>query len=465
MNNRIFERRLRFWLWVVRAYFRKHWLKIVGVIFCSFVVFGLGLKIISKLQPQAVYSEGIIGNFSEDNLPRRVTRLLSEGLTTLTSDGLLQPGLSNSWQVDNDGKIYRFRLRDNLFWHDATPVTSSDIDIKINGVEISYPDEKTLQFKLKDPYSPFPVTVSKPVFKKGSKIGTGQYRLGELEKVGETVKAVKLIPKNKKLPQIIFKFYPTFTQAVTAFKMGGVKALSNLSQTNSLSQWPNTKVVKTIDYTRIVGLFFNTKNPRFSHKETRQALAYGINKNGFQGEIAFSPIASNSWVYNPDVRHYEYDVKKANSLFEKVQFKKEEKIILSALSAYQDLAKKIAADWQALGLNVEIQIENLVPDDFQILLAGQEIPDDPDQYSLWHSTQSSNLTHLSNPRIDKLLEDGRSIQDPKERKAKYLEFQKLIADELPAIFLYHPENYFIFSNKVADEIVKIKENYSSFIPE
>jgi peptide/nickel transport system substrate-binding protein len=464
MNSKVFERKLRFWFWFVVVFLRKHWAKILGLGFTIGALFFFFFKIILYFQPQIIYSEGIIGNFTQDNLPYRVTAFVSEGLTKVAKDGSVKPGLSESWQVKDSGRVYLFSLRDDIFWQDNTPVKSNEIDLKIDGVEISYPDDKTLQFKLRDQFSPFPTVVSKPVFKKGNFLGTGQYKITQLEKSGQIIKTVKLTPKDRKLPQLVFRFYPNFTQATAGFKMGGIKAIFNLSQTNSLSQWTNTKMIKSIDYSNVVALFFNTKNSKFSTKEVRQALAYAIDKNGFKGEAAFSPIGPNSWAYNSQVRHYDLDLKKANSLLEKAQFEKEEKIILSVLPAYQELGKRIMENWKVLGLNIEIKIENSIPGDFQVLLAGQEIPSDPDQYTLWHSTQSSSITGLSSPRIDKLLEDGRKIDDLKERKEKYLEFQKVITEELPAIFLYYPENYFIFDKKVEDEISKIKEVYPDFTP-
>jgi ABC-type transport system substrate-binding protein len=61
---------------------------------------------------------------------------------------------------------------------------------------------------------------------------------------------------------------------------------------------------------------------------------------------------------------------------------------------------------------------------------------DPDQYLFWHSTQTkTNLTQTNNPKIDKLLEEGRQTFDQQERKKIYQEFQKILLEECPAIFL------------------------------
>ncbi|MCS7092795.1 MAG: peptide-binding protein, partial [Patescibacteria group bacterium] len=73
-----------------------------------------------------------------------------------------------------------------------------------------------------------------------------------------------------------------------------------------------------------------------------------------------------------------------------------------------------------------------------------DIPLDPDQYSLWHSMQTeSNISKYANPRIDKLLEDGRVTIDIQERKKIYLDFQRFLLEDAPCVFLYHPEYYSI----------------------
>jgi peptide/nickel transport system substrate-binding protein len=77
-------------------------------------------------------------------------------------------------------------------------------------------------------------------------------------------------------------------------------------------------------------------------------------------------------------------------------------------------------------------------------LAIFDTPEDPDQYSIWHSTQkATNITHYENPRIDKLLEDGRSQINTEERKKTYLDFQRFLVEDAPAAFLFYPDTYSI----------------------
>ena len=87
-------------------------------------------------------------------------------------------------------------------------------------------------------------------------------------------------------------------------------------------------------------------------------------------------------------------------------------LTIHTFSQYLNIAQEIATSWNTLGMKTNIRVENVVPEQYQVLLSAQDIPIDPDQYIFWHSTQvNTNITGLTNAKIDKLLEDGRMEQD------------------------------------------------------
>src|SRR5690606_4458758 len=103
------------------------------------------------------------------------------------------------------------------------------------------------------------------------------------------------------------------------------------------------------------------------------------------------------------------------------------------------VAEEIAAQWRAVGVETQVHVVQTVPADFQAFLTVFEPPKDPDQYTLWHSTQTgSNITNFNNSRVDKLLEDGRLELNTQERRQIYLDFQRFLVEETPAIFLFNP---------------------------
>ena len=70
---------------------------------------------------------------------------------------------------------------------------------------------------------------------------------------------------------------------------------------------------------------------------------------------------------------------------------------------------------------------------------------DPDiYYQMFHSASippnGDNRGHYSNFEVDRLLEQGRRTTDAAEREAVYIQVQRILADELPAIPLWWVKN-------------------------
>ena len=89
---------------------------------------------------------------------------------------------------------------------------------------------------------------------------------------------------------------------------------------------------------------------------------------------------------------------------------------------------------------------------YQMALASFDVGPDPDQYSLWHSGADANSLNFAYARgwglIDSDLENGRGTVDPQARLAAYIDFQTLMADAAPAIFLYSSRYDYAVSQRV-----------------
>ena len=90
--------------------------------------------------------------------------------------------------------------------------------------------------------------------------------------------------------------------------------------------------------------------------------------------------------------------------------------------------------------------------DFEAIILGWGLGLDPDQYEIWHSSQTGpdELNHISykNPKVDELLEAGRRTFNQEKRKAIYGELQEVLADDQPVIFLYVPDALPVVSARV-----------------
>ena len=450
-------RRFKFWIHLFRAYLSRYRLQITITVILTLVIATAAVRIWSYAARTNVITIGYAGNYSLETIPTEVLSLATEPLITIDKSGKPIPSLASHWTISEDGKTYLVFLKDNLKWHDETTVEAKDITIPIENVNISFLNNKTLQFQLPSSLSSFPTALNRPVFKSKSFYGTGKFRIVAIDSQKDIIQKISLVPKEKDLPKVDIKFYPTEGQLMSAIKIGDVK-YAKVTNAKLFESWPNLEVKREVDNNQIVAIFYNTADGLLSSLELRQALTYALNKGSFDGTPATGPISPASWAYSPDVKKYEYNIGRAKELFTKSQ-SKNPKIILSVSSGLIGVAASIKKDWEDLGVTVELKEEKGSTHDFQALLAIEKLPPDPDQYSLWHSTQTStNLTRLKDVRIDKLLEDARSTEKEDERKSLYASFQKDLVDAAPAAFLYNPYIYQVIYKNQKNLVEKLPKN-------
>ena len=111
--------------------------------------------------------------------PHWTTAYVSRNHGTMVFDTLygqngkfeVSPQMVKGHTVENDSRLWKLTLRDGLMWHDGTPVLARDCVASIKrwskrdafgGTlmaatdDLSAPDDKTIQFRLKKPFSLLP---------------------------------------------------------------------------------------------------------------------------------------------------------------------------------------------------------------------------------------------------------------------------------------------------------------------
>ncbi len=435
---------IRYIFRLIGAFFSRFRILIFAGIGLGVLVFFLLGFLLPSIDSTKKLRIGETGRYSISNLPSDILSLIGNGLTKIDSDGSVIPDLASSWETTDKGKTWYFTLKDNIYWQNGDKVKSKEIVYQFSDVSIEYIDDKTIVFKLQNAYSAFPAVVSKPVFKSGL-LGTGDWKVSKISLNGSIVEEISLESKDK--VKIVYKFYPTEERTKVAFQLGQVDQIRGLFNPSPFNDWKRIKIDKQVNYGEFVAVFFNTQDPILTNKSLRQALSYAVDKNILGENRALGPISKTSWAYNPQVKPYSYDLKKAKEIVS--DYKSENKIEdltinLTTSSVLLDISEIIKRNWEEIGVKVNIQVLSVIPTEYQAFLAIYDSPDDPDQYSMWHSTQTStNITHYVDPRIDKLLEDGRSEVDLESRKKIYLDFQRFLVEDSPAAFLYYPSTYTI----------------------
>lgn len=229
-------------------------------------------------------------------------------------------------------------------------------------------------------------------------------------------------------------------------------------------------------------LGFNLKHPFFKDKTVRQAVAHAIDKKEIVDVILFGlgveatgPYVPNTWPYNPNVKKHEYNPDRAKQMLEQAGWKDLDDngvlekdglpfkfTILTNMGNNSRLKTATIIQWRLKQVGIEVGIravewstflnEFINKRRFDAIVMGWSIGLDPDQYDIWHSSKTAehefNFVSYSNKEIDSLFEKGRVTMDIEKRKPIYYKVQKILAEELPYIFLYVPDSLVIVNKKI-----------------
>lgn len=441
-----------------------------------------------------------------------LTRLLYGGLMKYDGDLTLTTDLAESYTADAEGKVFTFRLRENLSWEDGKPLTVDDIIFTIHaiqdvewqspllvsfkGIAVDKIDERTVAFTLPKPFAPFLTLMTTGLIPKHiwedippqsarlaefniKPVGSGPWKFSELtkDKAGN-IHSYALVPnpryngRQPYLEKIVFKFFPDFTSAVAALNANQVMNLSflpnDLARDLIKEERMNYHELELPQYT---ALFMNQKkNAALKDKKIRQALAHAIDKPHLiasalmgHGHTVHSPLLPSHLGFRSDLPEYEYSREKARVLLEEAGWKRtdegvyaknDEALSLSLVTVEHSenrlVAEELEKAWREVGITVtlsivpasEIQGNIIRQRNYDILLYGEIVGADPDPFPFWHSSQAEhpglNLAQFRNSEADSLLEAARFTTDENVRKEKYHDFQRILNEELPAIFLYAP---------------------------
>lgn len=417
-------------IWFVKGFLKKYSRQILFSIGITIMLAVFGNYIVDKLpRTKRHHSIGIVGQFGSGQLPPYITNFLNAGLVSLDAKHQPQPGLAEKWEISEDGKTYTFYLRPNLKWFTGEDVKASDIKISIPNISIETVDPNIIRFHIPTKFSPFLSLLNIPLLNQKGKI-IGDYDIQLKQKTSGVISQIRVETADKIL---IFNVYPTPKQALTAFKLGQVDLVLNLPSEYMADAQHYGKTKQQTDLNRVALIIFSQLDPNLKDKNTRQAIAYSLKEKTFGQTEALTTISPLSWAFNPLVKTYPHNPSRAKDLIQ-APISLELATTPELLSVAENIKNQLGSDL----ITINTKVITSIPEQFQLLLTTYNIPADPDQYRDWHSTQATNIGRGSDEKIDKLLEDGRVTQDPKERKRIYFDFQKTFAEELPALVLYHP---------------------------
>lgn len=389
-----------------------------GVFVISFSLV-LAEFVIQKTKITAVsggnYNEGIVGQ------PSFINSVLASGdvdrdLIKLIFSDLGQ--LAESYKIENNGKIWRYRLKEGVKWQDGEKITSDDIIFTIEniqnqdvyspilqnwqGVGVERISEREIEFKLPTAYVFFKNAledlrpIPKHIFAKIpsanlklsdynlNPVGSGPYKILSFKKQSDGFIDSYILERNDNysgdepyLKKLKIIFYTGEDEIINAFNNGEIDGfgLANSRNVEKIISPHEFFSFKTLKY---YAIFFNHySHPAFKEEDVRMALDLAINKeelvkNIFSGyaTIVSGPLTPK----NGD--SYPFSIDEANKILDdsgwllnkegvrqktigKEVVKMEFSLIVPQIQILVDTAELIKQEWEKAGVKANVSILSL----------------------------------------------------------------------------------------------------------
>ncbi|MED1605020.1 ABC transporter substrate-binding protein [Cytobacillus kochii] len=251
---------------------------------------------------------------------------------------------------------------------------------------------------------------------------------------------------------------------LSIFALDDLAAIEKIESTEGVS-------VHARETTRFFWIILNQELEKYQDKNIRQAILHSIDRQNIidtvlkgYATIADSGIApALEQYYIDDVTRIEYDPERAKSLLAEAGWadtdgdgvldKDGEALSIDFEIGIQGdleaVAQMVQQYVEKIGIKVNLKTmewntmiqEVVVNRNYEMSLNWWRYPADPDLSAYMHSdnVKGNNLPGYKNKELDDLLDKGSETSDVSIRKEVYIEAQKLMADELPYLFLWYPQ--------------------------
>jgi peptide/nickel transport system substrate-binding protein len=448
---------------------------------------------------------------ADDPTSLDVIELLFDRLLAVDPEtGSIVPGLASSWRVSADGLTITFTLRDDVLWHDGQPFSAADVEFTFKAIvdpsvgsprqadfplveEFKAVDDTTFAVILADAdcsilydlgsvsIVPRHILANEDIqtsYFNANPVGTGPFLFGEWV-AGDHVTLLRNSRYWGKASHL-----DVWTYRVVADE----KALLAGLQTGQLDVVPLP--LDDLDSIEAAGRFqihrylaeeyyfigYNVDHPVLGDVRVRQALSQAVDRQrlvdrilGGQGQLLDTGLLPVHWAYPQELAGYSFDPSRAGQLLAEagwvdndgdgIRDREGEPLRLRLATNGENPTREAAAIlvqqyYLAVGVAAEVELikwgnflEDIFTHDFDLVVFSWPLALDPDEWELWHSSESVldsgfNFVSYHNSRVDELLLQGLRVPQCEEarRAAIYGEIATILAKDQPYAFLFAPYN-------------------------
>jgi peptide/nickel transport system substrate-binding protein len=425
-----------------------------------------------------------------------IVRHIFNGLVFLDRKGEIVPDLAERWEVAPDQVTWTFHLRRGVKFHDGSPFNAEAVRFTIERAigpgspaslakrylslisKVEVVDDATVRIVTKAPSGPFLYNLAhisgsvimspSAVQKAGANVarqpvGTGPFRLVEWRR-GEHLVLERndaYFGEKPKVRRIVYKAVPETATRVLQLETGEADVALRIPpfEVKRLQANPAIEIMKTVSIRPMV-FYLNTRKKPFDDVRVRRAVNLAVDRDELirsvlSGEATplDSPLAP-ALPGHISVEKIPYDPARAKALLKEAGVAEGTPIVMDCPQGRfvldREVCTAVAGMLAKVGLKPQTRIIGDYPQyialrakrDYDMTMLGFA-PGSMDADAAFQSTLHSsnagknfNWADVTNPKIDALIEAGRSTIDTQKRRAIYAELQRLVMQETPLLFLY-----------------------------
>jgi len=465
---------------------------------CSSAGAGPAIVAVAMSQPPTNLDPRI----GQDAASERLAQLLFSSLVKKNGRFEIEPDLAVSWETP-DARTYVFHLRKDAVFHDGRKLTARDVAFTFQSIlenrlpppnpkagtyrfieSVDAPDAHTVVFKLKEPHAPFLWNLARGgigVVPEGSPpgfarnpIGSGPFRFVHYVQDSEIVLARhdEYYDAKPKIARLKFKIIPEAIVRALELRKGSVDIALNMltpDMVETLRRDPQLEVAASPG-ANYQYLAFNLKDPVFSDVRVRKAIAHAIDRKAIvdhllrgQARLASGIIPPGHWCFEANVATYAYDPPRAHALLREAGVAKlsftyrtsTDETGRQTASVFQQQLKEVGVDMQIRSNEFATFFADVQKGNFQAYsLQWVGGNNDPDIFNhVFHSNMippnGANRGRYANPAVDRLIELTQRTSDLAERKAACQAIQRIVAEDLPYVSLWHLDNVAVYNKRIS----------------
>jgi peptide/nickel transport system substrate-binding protein len=393
--------------------------------------------------------------------------------------------LAESWEFQ--GTQWVFRLRKGVRFHDGTPFTAKDVIHSINRIkndkqslqkenfrdltEMQAPDDHTVIFTTEIPNAVFldrldnRFMISKAAADKHGDqadqypLGTGPYKFVSWQRDGNLVmtRNDQYWRASAAIKEVVLKRVKEDAGRVAGLLAGQGDVVNNVP-VEELSRFANNPKVRAekAEGVRMYFLAMNVTHKPFDNKQVRQALNYAVDPSAIikyiyegNGYVMNGPLGSNVIGFDPKMKRYPYDPKKAKDLLSSAGYSNglEVKLYFSPdrYPKAREVCQVIADQLAKVGVKTELVSQEFVifwgregvnGGKLPFYYVGRPAIDADTVYDQYYRSGVSKRVEYKNPEFDKLIDEEQKTGDQKKRVELMQQAGRILMDDAPLVPLY-----------------------------